>query len=157
MSFTQRTIGKCPNVIVFSLFIRIPAWCIVKIGQLIGASFEIQGLENINKDLGGVVLINHQSAIDLIGEFEGPILQQSDVTFCTLVVNTVYAIIQLQSLERFGQSLVAQLKYRRRKFSTCFPLALLPICGELSSSIEKINQQPATQSTRSRKPSMRKR
>ncbi|CRK90938.1 CLUMA_CG004627, isoform A [Clunio marinus] len=44
----------------------IPAWCIVKVGQLIGASYEIRGLENINRDSGGVVLINHQSAIDLI-------------------------------------------------------------------------------------------
>lgn len=47
---------------------RFPAWCIVKIGQLIGASFEIQGLENINRMAGAVVVLNHQSAIDLIGE-----------------------------------------------------------------------------------------
>jgi lysophosphatidate acyltransferase len=51
---------------------RIPAWCIVKVGQLLGASFELQGLENINRNTGGVVLINHQSAIDLIGEFSTP-------------------------------------------------------------------------------------
>lgn len=50
----------------FRLFCSIPAWCIVKVGQLIGASFEIQGLENIDKNAGGVVVINHQSAIDLI-------------------------------------------------------------------------------------------
>lgn len=47
---------------------RIPAWCIVKVGQLLGVSFEIQGIEHINRDKGAVVLINHQSAIDLIGE-----------------------------------------------------------------------------------------
>lgn len=46
----------------------IPAWCIVKIGELIGTSFEIQGTENLVRDKGSVVLINHQSAIDLIGE-----------------------------------------------------------------------------------------
>lgn len=51
----------------FCLFIRIPAWLAVKIGHLLGASFELRGLENINRDIGGVVLINHQSAIDLIG------------------------------------------------------------------------------------------
>jgi hypothetical protein len=34
-----------------------------------GVSLEIQGVENINKDHGGVVLINHQSSIDLIGKF----------------------------------------------------------------------------------------
>lgn len=53
---------------MFVLFVRIPAWCIVKVGQFLGASFEIQGLENIKRDSGGIVLINHQSAIDLIGE-----------------------------------------------------------------------------------------
>lgn len=46
----------------------IPAWFVVKAGQLVGVSFELQGLENIKKDHGGVVLINHQSGIDLIGK-----------------------------------------------------------------------------------------
>jgi lysophosphatidate acyltransferase len=45
----------------------IPAFCIVKVGELIGASFEVRGLENVKRDKGGVVLINHQSAIDLMG------------------------------------------------------------------------------------------
>lgn len=45
-----------------------PAWCIVKVGELLGVKFEVQGLENINRDKGGVVLINHQSAIDLMGK-----------------------------------------------------------------------------------------
>lgn len=62
-------IANIQKMIVVSLF-SIPAWCIVKVGQLIGASFEIQGLENVNIKSGGVVLINHQSGIDLIGEFE---------------------------------------------------------------------------------------
>jgi len=44
----------------------IPAWLCVKMGHLLGASYELRGLENINRDVGGVVLINHQSAIDLI-------------------------------------------------------------------------------------------
>ncbi|KAG5684941.1 hypothetical protein PVAND_014149 [Polypedilum vanderplanki] len=43
-----------------------PAWCIVKVGELLGVSFEVQGIENINPDKGGVVLINHQSGIDLM-------------------------------------------------------------------------------------------
>lgn len=46
----------------------IPAWTIVQFGKIIGISFEVQGLENINRDKGGVVLINHQSGLDLIGE-----------------------------------------------------------------------------------------
>lgn len=52
---------------IFFKFTRVPAWCIVQVGKLLGVSLEIQGLENINKDQGGVVMINHQSAIDLIG------------------------------------------------------------------------------------------
>lgn len=48
----------------------IPAWLVVKTGQLVGVSFEIQGIENIKKDDGGIVLINHQSLIDLIGEIK---------------------------------------------------------------------------------------
>lgn len=45
-----------------------PAKCVVQIGKLIGVSFEVQGIENIKRNKGGIVLINHQSAIDLIGE-----------------------------------------------------------------------------------------
>jgi lysophosphatidate acyltransferase len=48
----------------------IPAWCIVQVGRLLGVSFEVQGIENLNSDEGGIVLINHQSAIDLIGELQ---------------------------------------------------------------------------------------
>lgn len=46
----------------------IPAWCIVKVGEFLGITFEIQGIENIDRSKGSVVLINHQSAIDLIGK-----------------------------------------------------------------------------------------
>jgi lysophosphatidate acyltransferase len=45
-----------------------PAWCIVRVGEFLGVSLEVQGLENINPNRGGIVLINHQSAIDLIGK-----------------------------------------------------------------------------------------
>ncbi|KAL7028434.1 hypothetical protein ACKWTF_005829 [Chironomus riparius] len=44
----------------------IPAWCIVKVGEFLGLTFEIQGIENLNQNEGSVVLVNHQSAIDLI-------------------------------------------------------------------------------------------
>lgn len=47
----------------------LPAWFVIKAGELVGVSFELQGLENVKKDHGGVVLINHQSGIDLIGKF----------------------------------------------------------------------------------------
>lgn len=73
----------------FFCFHRIPAWCIVKVGQLIGTSFEIQGLENINRKCGGIVLINHQSAIDLIG----------NTNICTnLLTEMFYLLVVLAKL-----------------------------------------------------------
>lgn len=66
MSLLVRLFVHCNYNSCISLA-RIPAWCIVQVGKLIGVSYELQGLENINRDHGGVVLINHQSAIDLIG------------------------------------------------------------------------------------------
>lgn len=38
------------------------------LGTLLGITFEVQGLENIQKEKGGVVLMNHQSGIDLISK-----------------------------------------------------------------------------------------
>lgn len=35
-------------------------------GYLLGVTYEIRGLENINKKKGGVTVLNHQSALDLI-------------------------------------------------------------------------------------------
>ncbi|XP_055598222.1 1-acyl-sn-glycerol-3-phosphate acyltransferase alpha [Uranotaenia lowii] len=35
-------------------------------GRILGASFEVRGQENVNRTHGGVVLVNHQSALDLI-------------------------------------------------------------------------------------------
>jgi lysophosphatidate acyltransferase len=75
LSLAEQAIGNVKhNQSTWLLFVssasstRIPAWCIVKFGHLLGASYDIQGLENIDRSKGGVVLINHQSAIDLIGE-----------------------------------------------------------------------------------------
>jgi len=44
----------------------LPAYGCVKLGKLLGIDFELRGLENIDRSKGGVVLINHQSALDLI-------------------------------------------------------------------------------------------
>lgn len=38
------------------------------LGVLLGITFEVQGLENVQKEKGGVVLMNHQSGIDLISK-----------------------------------------------------------------------------------------
>lgn len=52
-------------------FFSFPAWCIIQVGKVLGVEFELQGIENIDREKGGIVLINHQSALDLIGEFFG--------------------------------------------------------------------------------------
>ncbi|XP_055546876.1 1-acyl-sn-glycerol-3-phosphate acyltransferase alpha-like [Wyeomyia smithii] len=43
-----------------------PAFCCRKFGKMLGATFEVRGIENIDQKHGGVVLMNHQSALDLI-------------------------------------------------------------------------------------------
>ncbi|XP_050099896.1 1-acyl-sn-glycerol-3-phosphate acyltransferase alpha-like isoform X2 [Anopheles aquasalis] len=44
----------------------IPAYLCVGFGKMLGASFTVRGKENIQRNHGGVVLMNHQSALDLI-------------------------------------------------------------------------------------------
>lgn len=58
----------------------IPAWVITKCAKLIGVTFRIRGKENIVHSTGCVVLINHQSAIDLcvLGEL-WPVLERCTV------------------------------------------------------------------------------
>ncbi|XP_020294374.1 1-acyl-sn-glycerol-3-phosphate acyltransferase alpha isoform X1 [Pseudomyrmex gracilis] len=43
----------------------VPARCVVRIAKIIGINFRFRGKENIIKDSGCVVLINHQSSLDL--------------------------------------------------------------------------------------------
>ncbi|EZA59803.1 1-acyl-sn-glycerol-3-phosphate acyltransferase alpha [Ooceraea biroi] len=43
----------------------VPAMCVVRIAKIIGMNFRFRGKENIIKDTGCVVLINHQSSLDL--------------------------------------------------------------------------------------------
>lgn len=44
----------------------LPAYLCTKFGKMLGASFEVRGRENVNRQHGGVVLMNHQSALDLV-------------------------------------------------------------------------------------------
>ncbi|KAK0171905.1 hypothetical protein PV328_005295 [Microctonus aethiopoides] len=44
----------------------LPAWQLQKFAKLLGFNFIIRGHENIVKDTGAIVVINHQSAMDLI-------------------------------------------------------------------------------------------
>ncbi|KAJ9592758.1 hypothetical protein L9F63_015574 [Diploptera punctata] len=44
----------------------LPAWCERQLSKLLGIKFEMKGHENIVEDSGCVVLINHQSALDIL-------------------------------------------------------------------------------------------
>lgn len=43
----------------------MPARGSLLLGRLLGVTFELRGLENIDKNKGGVVIVNHQSALDM--------------------------------------------------------------------------------------------
>lgn len=53
------------NPIVFIDSFRVPAWGCRRLLRLLGVTFEVRGVENIQHKSGGVVVINHQSAVDL--------------------------------------------------------------------------------------------
>lgn len=46
-----------------------PAWGCRQLCKALGVTMEIRGLENIRKEHGSVVLMNHQSALDLCGGY----------------------------------------------------------------------------------------
>lgn len=50
-------------------FNRWPAWGCRWLLRALGVSYELRGIENIKREHGGVVLMNHQSAIDLAGKY----------------------------------------------------------------------------------------
>ena len=52
-------------IFVFYRFSGIVAQFIVR---LLGVQYDIRGTENIRKENGGVVLLNHQSALDIISK-----------------------------------------------------------------------------------------
>ncbi|XP_037959663.1 putative 1-acyl-sn-glycerol-3-phosphate acyltransferase acl-2 [Teleopsis dalmanni] len=43
----------------------VPAWCCRQLCRALGVTMEVRGLENVRKENGSVVLMNHQSALDL--------------------------------------------------------------------------------------------
>ncbi|XP_039288698.1 1-acyl-sn-glycerol-3-phosphate acyltransferase alpha isoform X2 [Nilaparvata lugens] len=44
----------------------LPSWGARQISKLLGLQWKVRGLENVVKDSGCVVIINHQSALDLL-------------------------------------------------------------------------------------------
>jgi 1-acyl-sn-glycerol-3-phosphate acyltransferase len=59
---------------IFAIYCSLPAWNARQLSKLLGIKFEMRGLENIVQGSGCVVLINHQSALDILGEFSGLVL-----------------------------------------------------------------------------------
>lgn len=54
---------------VFYILFRIPAWLLSKsTNKVLGVKYEVRGKENIIHDSGCIVLINHQSMLDLGGK-----------------------------------------------------------------------------------------
>lgn len=47
---------------------RLPSWGARQISKCLGLKWSVRGTENIVQDTGCVILINHQSAVDLIGK-----------------------------------------------------------------------------------------
>lgn len=66
---------ECCQLIVIFVFLldlfntchtrRGPAWVNRWLIRALGVSYEVRGVENIRKDHGAVILMNHQSLIDL--------------------------------------------------------------------------------------------
>lgn len=58
----------------------LPAWGARQISKLLGLQWEIRGVENVNQESGCVIVINHQSALDLLVLAElWPIMQRCTV------------------------------------------------------------------------------
>lgn len=45
------------------------AWVAVQGGKFLGQEFELRGLENVEMQRGGVVVVNHQSIYDIISKY----------------------------------------------------------------------------------------
>lgn len=49
-------------------YFRLPSIGCRLLLRILGVSYEVRGIENIQHERGGVVLVNHQSGIDLAGK-----------------------------------------------------------------------------------------
>ena len=80
------------KILFLFVFYSGPAWGCRQLCKALGVTMEVRGLENIRKDNGSVVLMNHQSALDLLGEFEIFIIS-NDLYLIFLVFVFVYFIV----------------------------------------------------------------
>lgn len=53
---------------VISFYYRIPAYFLRLTARFLGIRWTVQGLENVDDSRGAVVLLNHQSSLDLYGK-----------------------------------------------------------------------------------------
>lgn len=68
--FSQFTVEeKCFNrYFNYFYFYRIPAFFLRCFARILGLRWKVRGLENVDNSRGAVVLLNHQSSLDLYGE-----------------------------------------------------------------------------------------
>ena len=74
----------------------LPAWSERQLSKLLGIKFELRGHENIVQDSGCVVLMNHQSALDILGEscgLHGTGLPPSHSHTFSEILNNQYSIL----------------------------------------------------------------
>lgn len=73
-----RLVFLCIFVCVCVVLYRLPAYGCQWLLRLLGVSYDLRGIEHIQREHGNVVLINHQSSIDLCGKrkFAFPIFRQ---------------------------------------------------------------------------------
>lgn len=53
---------------MYIYFFSLPAWSLKMVGRFLGIRFSVSGKENIIENSACVVLINHQSIVDLLGK-----------------------------------------------------------------------------------------
>lgn len=67
---SQRTVST-DNIAIILYIIhsyilyRVPSWLFIQLCKFMGITMEVRGMENVKREHGSVVLMNHQSALDL--------------------------------------------------------------------------------------------
>ncbi|ALC38978.1 fu12 [Drosophila busckii] len=58
----------------------LPSWCFRQLCKIMGITMEVRGVENVKREHGSVVLMNHQSALDLcVLAYLWPVIGRSTV------------------------------------------------------------------------------
>lgn len=46
------------------------AYCVSNVARLLGITYEVHGIENVQLDSGGIIMLNHQGCLDLVAIIE---------------------------------------------------------------------------------------